>query len=75
MTRHAAPGIVTQKSITGDAVLWVTFLISHLFQLMRFADQFARQSGLAADARSEFLPSASHSARAATRLNNCVFRE
>lgn len=75
MTRQAAPGIVTQKSITGAAVLGVTFLISHLLQLMPFADQFARQRGLAADASSEFLPSASHSARAATRLNNCVFHE
>lgn len=33
----------------------MTFLIFHLFQLMRFADQFARQSGLAGNARSEFL--------------------
>lgn len=75
LTCQAAPGIVTQKSIIGDAVLQATFLIFHLFQLVRFADQFARQSSLAGDARSEFLPSASHSARAATRLNNCVFHE
>lgn len=33
----------------------MTFLIFHLFQLMRFADQFARQSGLAGNARAEFL--------------------
>lgn len=53
----------------------MTFLIFHLFQLMHFADQFARQSGLAGDAGSELLPSTSHSARAATQLNNCVFHE
>lgn len=39
----------------GEAVLPVTFLISHLSQLTRFADQFARRSGLAGSAGSESL--------------------
>lgn len=55
MTCQAAPRIVTRKGVIGDAVLGVTFLILHFFQLMRFTDQFARQSGLSGDARSEFL--------------------
>lgn len=33
----------------------MTFFIFHLFQLTRFADQFARQSGLSGNARAEFL--------------------